>query len=178
MRSIDVTNSPVGSASIGSSSTWNACGSGNILCSKVDGSEIYSTFGPPKTSLDLITPTWFTSSTFLSKDDHRKIVASTNSIRCQWAKDCIFAPYFPSDDPHKFAIVHKIFGATNVSKISTLSDSRSEILAAAFLDLKPDLSNEQQSGSNKAHLKPHTATSPTPKHAKILWWFHQNGGKE
>ncbi|KAK7848310.1 hypothetical protein CFP56_005201, partial [Quercus suber] len=35
---------------------------------------------PPKTSLDLITPTWFTSSTFLSKDDHRKIVASTNSI--------------------------------------------------------------------------------------------------
>ncbi|KVI10002.1 lateral organ boundaries domain-containing protein, partial [Cynara cardunculus var. scolymus] len=35
--------------------------------------------------------------------------------RC--AKDCIFAPYFPSDDPHKFAIVHKVFGASNVSKM-------------------------------------------------------------
>ncbi|KAL0011276.1 hypothetical protein SO802_006384 [Lithocarpus litseifolius] len=73
MRSIEVTNSPAGSASIGSSSTWNACGSGNILCSKVDGSE------PPKPSLDLFTPNWFTSLTFLSKDDHRKIVAGTNS---------------------------------------------------------------------------------------------------
>ena len=54
-----------------------------------------------------------------------------------------FCSYFPSDDPHKFAIVHKIFGASNVSKMSTLIDSKSEILAAAFLDLKPDLSNEQ-----------------------------------
>jgi ribosome biogenesis protein NSA1 len=34
---------------------------------------------PPKNSLDIFTPTWFTSSTFLSKDDHRKIVAGTNS---------------------------------------------------------------------------------------------------
>ncbi|KAI5057252.1 hypothetical protein GOP47_0027267 [Adiantum capillus-veneris] len=29
---------------------------------------------------------------------------------------CVFAPYFPPDDPHKFAIVHKIFGASNVGK--------------------------------------------------------------
>lgn len=101
LRSIEVTDSPAGSASIGSSSTWSVCGSGNILCSKVDGSEKYATFGgkgvevnlwdldnctkiwtaksPPKNSLDIFTPTWFTSSTFLSKDDHRKIVAGTNS---------------------------------------------------------------------------------------------------
>ncbi|XP_030961641.1 WD repeat-containing protein 74-like [Quercus lobata] len=101
MRSIEVTDSPAGSASIGSSNTWSVCSSGNILCSKVDGSEKYAIFGgkgvemnmwdlnsctkiwatksPPKNSLDIFTPTWFTSSTFLSKDDHRKIVAGTNS---------------------------------------------------------------------------------------------------
>lgn len=33
---------------------------------------------PPKNSLDIFTPTWFTSSTFLDKDDHRKFVAGTN----------------------------------------------------------------------------------------------------
>ncbi|MCO5574284.1 hypothetical protein L7F22_028066 [Adiantum nelumboides] len=30
---------------------------------------------------------------------------------------CVFAPYFPQDDPQKFAIVHKIFGASNVGKL-------------------------------------------------------------
>ncbi|KAK4856107.1 hypothetical protein QYF36_014185 [Acer negundo] len=38
-------------------------------------------------------------------------------LRRRCAKDCIFAPYFPSDDPHKFAMVHKVFGASNVSKM-------------------------------------------------------------
>ncbi|MBA0780964.1 hypothetical protein Gotri_005004 [Gossypium trilobum] len=42
--------------------------------------------------------------------------ASCKLLRRRCAKDCIFAPYFPSDDPHKFAIVHKVFGASNVSK--------------------------------------------------------------
>ncbi|PNX75106.1 LOB domain-containing protein 12-like, partial [Trifolium pratense] len=32
-------------------------------------------------------------------------------------QECIFAPYFPSDDPRKFAIVHKVFGASNISKM-------------------------------------------------------------
>ncbi|URE23789.1 hypothetical protein MUK42_06715 [Musa troglodytarum] len=43
--------------------------------------------------------------------------ASCKLLRRRCTKDCIFAPYFPSDDPHKFAIVHKIFGASNVSKM-------------------------------------------------------------
>lgn len=34
---------------------------------------------PPKNSLGMFTPTWFTSATFLSKDDHCKFVAGTNS---------------------------------------------------------------------------------------------------
>ena len=30
---------------------------------------------------------------------------------------CIFAPYFPPEEPQKFANVHKIFGASNVTKL-------------------------------------------------------------
>ncbi|KAM0953172.1 putative transcription factor AS2-LOB family [Dioscorea sansibarensis] len=43
--------------------------------------------------------------------------ASCKLLRRRCAKDCLFAPFFPSDDPHKFAIVHKVFGASNVSKM-------------------------------------------------------------
>ncbi|XAR60777.1 hypothetical protein NMG60_11034275 [Bertholletia excelsa] len=43
--------------------------------------------------------------------------ASCKLLRRRCTKDCIFAPYFPPDDPHKFAIVHKVFGASNVSKM-------------------------------------------------------------
>ncbi|MBA0752432.1 hypothetical protein Gogos_001270 [Gossypium gossypioides] len=34
---------------------------------------------PPENSLGIFTPTWFTSATFFSKDDHRKVVAGTNN---------------------------------------------------------------------------------------------------
>lgn len=43
--------------------------------------------------------------------------ASCKLLRRRCAKDCVFAPYFPPDDPHKFAMVHKVFGASNVSKM-------------------------------------------------------------
>ncbi|XP_073271115.1 LOB domain-containing protein 12-like [Primulina huaijiensis] len=43
--------------------------------------------------------------------------ASCKLLRRRCSKDCIFAPYFPPDDPHKFAMVHKVFGASNVSKM-------------------------------------------------------------
>jgi hypothetical protein len=29
----------------------------------------------------------------------------------------VFAPYFPAEEPHKFAIVHKVFGGSNVFKL-------------------------------------------------------------
>ncbi|XP_051138332.1 LOB domain-containing protein 21-like [Andrographis paniculata] len=35
--------------------------------------------------------------------------------RC--SPSCPFAPYFPADEPKKFVKVHKVFGASNVSKI-------------------------------------------------------------
>nr|CAB3465558.1 unnamed protein product [Digitaria exilis] len=43
--------------------------------------------------------------------------ASCKLLRRRCTKDCIFSPFFPADDPHKFAIVHKVFGASNVSKM-------------------------------------------------------------
>ncbi|GMH12782.1 hypothetical protein Nepgr_014623 [Nepenthes gracilis] len=43
--------------------------------------------------------------------------ASCKLLRRRCATDCIFAPYFPPDDPKSFAIVHKVFGASNVSKM-------------------------------------------------------------
>ncbi|KAF8018768.1 hypothetical protein BT93_H3618 [Corymbia citriodora subsp. variegata] len=43
--------------------------------------------------------------------------ASCKLLRRRCSKDCIFAPYFPPNDPHKFAIVHKVFGASNLSKM-------------------------------------------------------------
>ncbi|MBA0774588.1 hypothetical protein Gotri_009789, partial [Gossypium trilobum] len=42
--------------------------------------------------------------------------AACKLLRRRCAEDCIFAPYFPSQDPHRFAIVHKVFGASNISK--------------------------------------------------------------
>ncbi|KAF5738913.1 LOB domain-containing protein 16 [Tripterygium wilfordii] len=39
-------------------------------------------------------------------------------LRRKCASDCIFAPYFCSDQgPARFAAIHKVFGASNVSKL-------------------------------------------------------------
>ncbi|OAY46290.1 LOB domain-containing protein 21 [Manihot esculenta] len=50
--------------------------------------------------------------------------SSSSCAACKFLKrrcipNCIFAPYFRSDEPKKFAKVHKVFGASNVSKILT-----------------------------------------------------------
>lgn len=37
--------------------------------------------------------------------------------RRKCTQECVFAPYFPPDQPQKFAIVHKVFGASNVAKL-------------------------------------------------------------
>ncbi|KAL2333427.1 hypothetical protein Fmac_014640 [Flemingia macrophylla] len=48
--------------------------------------------------------------------------SSSSCAACKLLKrrcipNCIFAPYFRSDECKKFAKVHKVFGASNVSKI-------------------------------------------------------------
>ncbi|GFZ12636.1 LOB domain-containing protein 4 [Actinidia rufa] len=43
--------------------------------------------------------------------------AACKLLRRRCAEDCVFAPYFPADEPQKFASVHKVFGASNVNKM-------------------------------------------------------------
>lgn len=51
-------------------------------------------------------------------------MASSNSpcaackfLRRKCTQGCVFAPYFPPDQPQKFANVHRVFGASNVAKL-------------------------------------------------------------
>ncbi|CAI9282996.1 unnamed protein product [Lactuca saligna] len=43
--------------------------------------------------------------------------AACKFLRRKCTQECVFAPYFPPDQPVKFANVHKVFGASNVAKI-------------------------------------------------------------
>ncbi|XP_010539579.1 PREDICTED: LOB domain-containing protein 3-like [Tarenaya hassleriana] len=43
--------------------------------------------------------------------------AGCKLLRRKCVKDCIFAPYFPAEESQKFLTVHKIFGASNVTKM-------------------------------------------------------------
>lgn len=43
--------------------------------------------------------------------------AACKLLRRRCAAGCVFAPYFPPGEPHKFANVHRVFGASNVSKL-------------------------------------------------------------
>jgi hypothetical protein len=43
--------------------------------------------------------------------------AACKLLRRRCTRDCVFAPYFPPDEPQKFANVHKVFGAANVNKM-------------------------------------------------------------
>ncbi|XP_044470015.1 LOB domain-containing protein 36-like [Mangifera indica] len=43
--------------------------------------------------------------------------AACKFLRRKCTQECAFAPYFPPDQPQKFANVHKVFGASNVAKL-------------------------------------------------------------
>ncbi|XP_073311101.1 protein LATERAL ORGAN BOUNDARIES-like [Primulina huaijiensis] len=43
--------------------------------------------------------------------------AACKFLRRKCLPGCMFAPYFPPEEPQKFANVHKIFGASNVTKL-------------------------------------------------------------
>ncbi|XP_010558874.1 PREDICTED: LOB domain-containing protein 13-like [Tarenaya hassleriana] len=57
---------------------------------------------PPATTLNTVTP-----------------CAACKLLRRRCAAECPFSPYFSPHEPHKFAAVHKVFGASNVSKLLT-----------------------------------------------------------
>ncbi|OIV92889.1 hypothetical protein TanjilG_01023 [Lupinus angustifolius] len=43
--------------------------------------------------------------------------AACKFLRRKCTQECVFAPYFPPDNPQRFAYVHKVFGASNVAKL-------------------------------------------------------------
>eukprot|EP01018_Ginkgo_biloba_P015132 Gb_19384 [translate_table: standard] len=43
--------------------------------------------------------------------------AACKMQRRKCSENCAFAPYFPPDNPNKFAVVHRVFGASNVLKL-------------------------------------------------------------
>lgn len=61
--------------------------------------------------------------------------AACKLLRRRCAAGCVFAPYFPPGEPHKFANVHKVFGASNVSKLLQVYRT----IAASSLNLSSSL---------------------------------------
>ncbi|CAL9769703.1 unnamed protein product [Musa acuminata subsp. burmannicoides] len=43
--------------------------------------------------------------------------AACKFLRRKCQPECVFAPYFPPDQPQKFVHVHRVFGASNVTKL-------------------------------------------------------------
>ncbi|CAH9110623.1 unnamed protein product [Cuscuta epithymum] len=55
----------------------------------------------------------------MEKTSTKKIIsggrcAACKQLRRRCPSNCIFLPYFPPNDPQRFAFVHKIFGTSNV----------------------------------------------------------------
>ncbi|KAE8699307.1 LOB domain-containing protein 24 [Hibiscus syriacus] len=43
--------------------------------------------------------------------------AACRYLRRRCTEDCILSPYFPSNNPQRFVSVHRIYGASNVTKL-------------------------------------------------------------
>ncbi|KAK6920653.1 Lateral organ boundaries, LOB [Dillenia turbinata] len=52
-----------------------------------------------------------------SSSSYNSPCAACKFLRRKCVPGCIFAPYFPPEEPQKFVNVHKIFGASNVTKL-------------------------------------------------------------
>ncbi|CAN0864240.1 LOB domain-containing protein 36 [Linum grandiflorum] len=48
---------------------------------------------------------------------HNSPCAACKFLRRKCTSECVFAPYFPPEQPSKFATVHRVFGASNIAKI-------------------------------------------------------------
>ncbi|KAJ0985136.1 hypothetical protein J5N97_003492 [Dioscorea zingiberensis] len=52
-----------------------------------------------------------------SDHSNQRRCAACRHLRRRCSEDCILSPYFPASDPHRFASVHRIFGASNVARM-------------------------------------------------------------
>ncbi|CAN0907364.1 Protein ASYMMETRIC LEAVES 2, partial [Linum grandiflorum] len=58
-----------------------------------------------------------TISTTSSTSSSSSPCAACKFLRRKCQPECVFSAYFPPDQPQKFANVHKVFGASNVTKL-------------------------------------------------------------
>ncbi|XP_059289186.1 LOB domain-containing protein 4-like [Lycium ferocissimum] len=52
----------------------------------------------------------------ISKKNKHMPCSACKLLRRRCTQDCIFLPHFPAAEPQKFIAVHRIFGASNISK--------------------------------------------------------------
>ncbi|KAF3433033.1 hypothetical protein FNV43_RR24135 [Rhamnella rubrinervis] len=64
--------------------------------------------------------------------------AACKYLRRRCPSDCIFSPYFPSNNPQRFACVHRIYGASNVGKMlqQLPSNLRAEAAETLYFEAK------------------------------------------
>ena len=60
--------------------------------------------------------------------------AACKLLRRRCAQECPFSPYFSPLEPHKFAAVHKVFGASNVSKMLLVRPSTISAMACLLVE--------------------------------------------
>ena len=60
--------------------------------------------------------------------------AACKLLRRRCAQECPFSPYFSPLEPHKFAAVHKVFGASNVSKMLLVRPSTKSAMACLLVE--------------------------------------------
>lgn len=67
--------------------------------------------------------------------------AACKFLRRKCTQECVFAPYFPPDQPQKFAYVHKVFGASNVAKLlnEIPSNQREDAVNSLFYEAEARL---------------------------------------
>ncbi|KAF9596501.1 hypothetical protein IFM89_012232 [Coptis chinensis] len=109
--------------------------------------------------------------------------AACKLLKRKCTPSCIFAPYFRSDDIHKFAKIHKVFGASNASKIlsEVPPDQRGETVNSLVYEAEARLNDpvygcigtmailqnkmvqlQHDLAITRAHLACYTSTNPPP----------------
>ncbi|KAJ6819296.1 putative LOB domain-containing protein 36 [Iris pallida] len=53
----------------------------------------------------------------MSSSSSRSPCAACKFLQVNCTQECVFAPYFPADQPDRFYNVHQVFGASNVAKM-------------------------------------------------------------
>ncbi|KAF7051136.1 hypothetical protein CFC21_059411, partial [Triticum aestivum] len=68
--------------------------------------------------------------------NNQRRCAACKYLRRRCAHDCVLAPYFPASHPHRYASVHRVFGASNVARLlqSLPADERAHAAEAMAME--------------------------------------------